>query len=333
MRHPESDEKVVDPDNEDPELAVLISRLNESSAENDDTEDADVDGFQEVWGSGAEGLVGPDLQEAPGDCPEISNAVVAMHEGEAAAPKRQDLPEELEELGHSFQSALFPGLNRSGQKRDAPEETNPSRTGTDEGGASRLSMLGIASIAVLTVLGAVWFGSQMNMKIVNLNKTVAHLEQQVLEGRASIQKTEQALGNIMRLHEENGESIQRIERAIAGLKLSTEADIGRLGEQIEGLRNASAETDIPMPLVPVLEPSQVWGINLASFANRDAALGEAEKIRGTGIEVVMREILIADKRWYRLRVEGFPDKDAARSFIQLHHDQPGFSGAWVSREP
>ena len=61
-------------------------------------------------------------------------------------------------------------------------------------------------------------------------------------------------------------------------------------------------------------------------------MSEMEKIRGTGIEVVMRVALVADKRWYRLRVEGFSDKEAARVFMQQHHGRPGFSGAWISRE-
>lgn len=332
IRHPESDEKVADLDHVDPDLAVLISQLNESSAVIDDMEDTGVDDFQEVWRPIAEGQGGLDHQKPPYDYPGMLHGASALPEEKAATTKRQELPEELEELGHSFQSALFPGLNRPGENQESPETGLP-RNGTSEGRTSRLSALGLASLATLIILGAIWFGSQINMKIVDLNKTVAHLERQVLESRVSIQETDQKLGNIVQLREENGQSIQKIGRVVEDLKLSTTADIEALNEQVGDLRDASVESGIPKPPVPTLKPSQDWGVNLASFANHDAAMREMEKIRGTGIEVVVRSALIADKRWYRLRVEGFSDKDAARIFIQEHHSRPELAGAWVSREP
>ena len=181
-------------------------------------------------------------------------------------------------------------------------------------------------------LGAVWFGSRMNMKIGNLNETVTHLERQVSEGRASMQTALQEIGVIVRLHKENRQTIQKIERGVAGLKLSTKADFETLREQVGDLREASTASDVQGRSVPTLEPTGDWGVNLASFTNRDAATREMEKIRGTGIELVTREAMIADKRWYRLRVEGFPDLEAARIFIQEHRGWPEFSGAWISRE-
>lgn len=332
-RHPESSEKAADPDHVDPELTVLVSRLNESSAEIDDMEDAGAEGLQEMWRPIAEGRGGPVRQETPGNQPEMLHVASANTEEAAAAPKRRELPEELEELGHSFHSALFPGLNRPGGKQQVPEETGTSKTGASEGRISGKSALGMASFVVLVILGGVWFGSQMNMKILDLSKNLADLERQILESRASIQQTEQELGNIVQLQDENGQSIQRIERVVEDLRQSTKVDIEAFSEQLENLRDVSVVSDIHEAPAPAIEPSREWGVNLASFSSLDAATREMDRIRGMGIEVVTRVSMIADKRWYRLRVEGFSDRDEARNFIKQHHSRSEFSGAWISKAP
>ena len=258
IRHPESDEEVADLDHVDPELAVLISRLNESCDVVEDREDSGVHDFQEVWIPAAEGQGALDRREAAHRYPEMLPVSAAVPEEAVATTKRQDLPEELEELGLSFQSALFPGLKRPGEKQEGPE-IGLSKTETTEGRISMLSVLGLASLAISIFLGAIWYGSQMNMKIENLNKTVVHLEQQAVENRASIQETEQELGNIVRLHEENGQSIQKIERVLEDTRLSTIADIEILNKQIGDLRDVSVGIDIQEPPVPTLKPSRDLG--------------------------------------------------------------------------
>jgi len=313
-------EKVAEFDEIDPNLRAIISRLNESSAVIDDTEVADS--------------IAPNVAEI------ASDEVRASHDRQEVPHKYSDkthvaaLPEELEELNHSFQSALFPGRNTPDEIHGRAK-AHPSNAATAEGQTSRASSLGVLVLAILIILGAsgaIWHGSRVDREIGNLSQTVDRLERQLRESHSHY--TQQMDYEIRKLHQlqlATRQSTQQIEQAVKDLKLAMAAGIEALSGQMKDLQDSGAGIGASVSPVTALKPSPTWGVNMASFTTHNTAVRELEKIRGMGTKVVIRDAFVKGKRWYRLRFEGFSDKKAAGDFIKQNRSRPEFADAWISK--
>ncbi|MDX1593406.1 MAG: SPOR domain-containing protein [Gammaproteobacteria bacterium] len=87
----------------------------------------------------------------------------------------------------------------------------------------------------------------------------------------------------------------------------------------------------PEPVSTPRPPPAGHVVVLASLPQRDQALQELDTLRAKGLDdAVLREARIDDATWYRLQVEGFPDRDTAMAFALRARERHGISGAWVA---
>jgi cell division protein FtsN len=83
---------------------------------------------------------------------------------------------------------------------------------------------------------------------------------------------------------------------------------------------------------PDQAPGQTWVVNLASHGSRPDALAQAQRLLESGVSAVVGEVTVKGKKWYRVRVEGFPNAKEAEAFRTRYRSQAAFSDAWVAQD-
>lgn len=72
-----------------------------------------------------------------------------------------------------------------------------------------------------------------------------------------------------------------------------------------------------------------WAVNMMSLQNTDTAKNLQQQLNNAGFANDIREILINDQPWLRVRIEGFVSRQDAASFARRIDNQYGIKRPWV----
>lgn len=70
-------------------------------------------------------------------------------------------------------------------------------------------------------------------------------------------------------------------------------------------------------------------VTLASLTTRDKALAAYEKLQSSGVSPLIEEVVVNDKKVYRINVDGFSSRTSASAFIAEAKERYGFDGGWI----
>ena len=147
---------------------------------------------------------------------------------------------------------------------------------------------------------------------------------------------------------------QAVAERLEQLQHNTEAALQRNREAIESLQQRL----LAMPSKPALPPAgkkhmetagtspaagkdretpartrvgaSAWKVNLAALSSRQQARMAMQRLQGTGVNPLIEEIEVKGRKVYRLSVDGFPTKAAARRFVDKAR-RYGFDKGWIRK--
>lgn len=73
-------------------------------------------------------------------------------------------------------------------------------------------------------------------------------------------------------------------------------------------------------------------VTLASLTTRDKAMAAYEKLQRSGVSPLIEEVIVNDKKVYRINVDGFSSRASASAFITEANERHGFEGGWIRQD-
>ncbi|NOR51225.1 MAG: hypothetical protein GQ470_01270 [Gammaproteobacteria bacterium] len=235
---------------------------------------------------------------------------------------------------------------------DYDEEERPSEPsmGTDESLITKLS--GMAVYIVLVVAlgisgGSIWLSLQVqNVADYNRNSLSQLKEQQELVRRSISDSQYNPLvgknsGAIRELDQRINEISMMVEGPLSQMNASTSEEvISILENRLQQLENNLAElkkvTAAKQPVVTTVStiPAQnSWALNLLSLSSKKGADEVIQRLEVAGINSSLNQFTAKDgKTWYRVRVTGFANKEAAISYARTMPKVRGIDQTWVTAE-
>jgi cell division septation protein DedD len=70
-------------------------------------------------------------------------------------------------------------------------------------------------------------------------------------------------------------------------------------------------------------------VNLVSLTNREKAQAAYDTLIQAGVSPLIEEVVVNDRRVYRLSVDGFDSRESAQAFISNVSKKYGFEGGWI----
>lgn len=70
-------------------------------------------------------------------------------------------------------------------------------------------------------------------------------------------------------------------------------------------------------------------VNLVSLTNRDKAQAAYDLLIQSGVLPLIEEVVVNDRKLYRLSVDGFDSRESAKDFISKVSEKYGFEGGWI----
>jgi hypothetical protein len=70
-------------------------------------------------------------------------------------------------------------------------------------------------------------------------------------------------------------------------------------------------------------------VNLVSLTNRDKAQAAYDLLIQSGVSPLIEEVVVNDRKVYRLSVDGFDSRESAKDFISKVGEKYGFEGGWI----
>jgi hypothetical protein len=96
---------------------------------------------------------------------------------------------------------------------------------------------------------------------------------------------------------------------------------------------AGAVSPAPPPAVPASPGEAGWTVNVASYADNDAATRQLQQLRAAGYGASVQPVEIKGRTWYRVQLRGFATADAARAKAGELQTKLGYANLWVIRQP
>lgn len=155
--------------------------------------------------------------------------------------------------------------------------------------------------------------------------------------------------------------IEQMEDQQQKLKNSFNSKIAKLQEELNKLNNRQQQFKKPQPVkavapaikvkkprvtqnalpAPITSADQIasrpatesagWVINLLSVDNKETANKEAQRLNNLGIAATVATTSIKGKLWYRVRLEGFADREDAAARKKELSSKHGIKDAWVHK--
>lgn len=113
--------------------------------------------------------------------------------------------------------------------------------------------------------------------------------------------------------------------------LDLEAQVLQLKAELTTLKNNIAAPDTDKSVSTMATKQSGLTVNLASLTNAVRAEKLVEELSVAGLKPTIEDVLVNDKRVYRISVSGFEDMDAARLFIDTADKRYGMKGSWVRK--
>lgn len=70
-------------------------------------------------------------------------------------------------------------------------------------------------------------------------------------------------------------------------------------------------------------------VTLASLTTRAKAMAAYEKLQRSGVSPLIEEVIVNEKKVFRINVEGFSSRASASAFITEANEKYGFDGGWI----
>mgnify|MGYP001138511891 CR=1 FL=1 len=204
----------------------------------------------------------------------------------------------------------------------------------------------LGALGLLTAAGAGWLALDARAAMDGIGERLRQLE----DGPVSVASAEgpgaeggriaelsRRLDELAAQVKSPGDVAEEGSRAIAELRAQVRSVAERLSGLDErvgglGLRGAGRSDSAPGPSGnTAAAPPGDWVVNLASFTEQSNARQALARVRQIGIEAEMAPTRLDGRLWYRVRVQGFGNAEAARAYARVEAARAGFDQAWVGR--
>ncbi len=182
-------------------------------------------------------------------------------------------------------------------------------------------------------------------QIAQLQTTIAALGEKVqqLGDKLALQSQKPTDASLM-------EGLNKLEHKLESISTQQQNSIATLKKQIEALQ-ASRATAVAKPTavrtkstakaVKKAAPVKTvaaqtttgkrgWSVNLAALSNRQLARKAMQRLKGAGVSPMIEEVELKGKKVYRLRVDGFASRQAAKNFVSKAR-RYGFDKGWIRK--
>jgi len=219
------------------------------------------------------------------------------------------------------------------------------RSASRSGRIRRPAML-LGALGLLTAAGAGWLALDARAAMDGIGERLRHLE----DGSVSVASADAPGaegGRIAELSRRLDELAAQVKspggvaaegsRAIEQLRAQVRSVAERLSgldERVGGLglraTGFSGSASRPSGNTAAAPPGD-WVVNLASFTRQSNARQALARVRQIGIEAEMAPTRLNGRLWYRIRVPGFGNAEAARAYARVEASRAGFDQAWIGR--
>ena len=146
---------------------------------------------------------------------------------------------------------------------------------------------------------------------------------------AGLNKLEQKLET---LSTQQQNSIATLKKQIAALKASRPEAVAK-GTAVKPRPVVKPITRLP-PVKAVASTKTTsksgWSVNLAALSDRQLARKAMQRLKGAGVSPMIEEVELKGKKVYRLRVDGFASRQAAKNFVNKAR-RYGFDKGWIRK--
>lgn len=111
-----------------------------------------------------------------------------------------------------------------------------------------------------------------------------------------------------------------------------EGQLAELRKRLDALERKASQPVSNSTKSTVAKPAAKgdWTVILVSFPSTTQAQGEQARLQKLGLHAEVFKSQVEGKTWYRVRVPGYLNQDAAKAAIPALEKKSGISGAWVA---
>ena len=182
-------------------------------------------------------------------------------------------------------------------------------------------------------------------QIAQLQTTITALSEKVqqLGDKLALQAAKPSDASLM-------EGLNKLEHKLESISTQQQNSIATLKKQIEALQASRASvvakptTARTKPAVKAIKKTTPvktaaaqkttvkpgWSVNLAALSNRQLARKAMQRLKGAGVTPMIEEVELKGKKVYRLRVDGFTSRQAAKNFVSKAR-RYGFDKGWIRK--
>ncbi len=181
-------------------------------------------------------------------------------------------------------------------------------------------------------------------QIAQLQTTITALSEKVqqLGDKLALQAAKPSDASLM-------EGLNKLEHKLESISTQQQNSIATLKKQIEALQ-ASRASVVAKPTTARTKPAVKtakkttplktaaqkttgkpgWSVNLAALSNRQLARKAMQRLKGADVSPIIEEVELKGKKVYRLRVDGFASRQAAKNFVSKARLY-GFDKGWIRK--